>query len=572
MKNYYLLLVLVAATGFSQSFEEISSNINNFYYATSDVADYDNDGDLDILICGAIDTSGSGSADTSFCQLYTNEAGVYSTDQNFAVNSLHLGDVAFIDIDNDGLKDVVITGQNYNDITTFYLYVYKNTGNGFELVQTENGSIYSTIDVVDYNFDGKQDFILNGVDSNGQNAYLFTNTNGQFESESLNIGGTQNGHIRVTDLNNDLQPDVIVMGIDNTFTEVLTVYLNIDGVLTQSQSLANIYNGSFNLADFNADGALDIVVSGSNQALDYEPSLKVFFNDGLGQFTEVFDAAGVENFSGVNSIEVGDLNNDGYYDFIISGDADYESVVRSFFYEPGTATFVASETLDGIHPLGAPSDLQLFDFDGDDKLDLLSTGFDSADEDFRSFTKLFKNTTEESNQKPTAPASLDAQFDGSIISFQWNGATDDKSPEAALLYYFRAGTSPGASDIASYKVTSNKWKLVLEDIPTDLYWSVSSIDASKLVSDESVEQHFSTLAVSDFSKSEVSFFPNPTTNFVTFQTTETIKETVIYNMIGQEMSSGNTKNIDLTNMKPGVYVIKVTTAANEVYTQKIIKK
>jgi len=572
MKKQYLFLLLFTISGFSQGFEEIPTTINNFYYATSDVADYDNDGDLDILICGAIDTSGSGSADTSFCQLFKNEDGVYSADQDFSVNSLHLGDVAFIDIDNDGLKDVVITGQNYNDITTFYLYVYKNSGNGFELVQTENGSIYSTIDVIDYNFDGKQDFILNGVDSNGQNAFLFTNTNGQFEAQSLNINGTQNGHIRVADLNNDLQPDVIVMGIDSTFNEVVTVYLNVDGILTQSQSLGNIYNGSFNIADFNADGALDIVLSGSDQAIDYDSSLKVFFNDGLGQFTEVFNVPGVENFSGVNSVEVGDLNNDGYYDFIIAGDADYESVVRSYFYEPDTANFVASETLNGIHPLGAPSDLQLFDFDGDDKLDLLSTGFDSADEDYRSFTKLFKNISDETNVKPEAPVTFEAQLSDNIISFGWSGATDDKTPEAALQYHFRAGTTPNTSDIASYKVTSNKWKLVLENIPTNLYWSVSSIDASKLVSDESAEQHFSTLSAQDFSKSTIRVSPNPAQNYITVQTKADLKETILFNMIGQEVSKGNAKNIDLTAVKAGVYLLKVTKTSGETFIQKIVKK
>lgn len=57
MKNYTkthlsLFILLIASTSFAQetvSFEEITTSIKNYYFASSDVGDFDDDGDLDIM-------------------------------------------------------------------------------------------------------------------------------------------------------------------------------------------------------------------------------------------------------------------------------------------------------------------------------------------------------------------------------------------------------------------------------------------------------------------------------------------------------------------------------------------
>ncbi|WP_294820131.1 T9SS type A sorting domain-containing protein [uncultured Flavobacterium sp.] len=572
-KFYALVLSGFCFSGFAQNFQDVTSShqFSNFFYATSDIADYDNDGDPDILICGAISSDGNGNPDTTLCQLYVNTSGTYAPASGFDVDSRHLGDVAFIDIDNDGKKDIVITGQNYNNIMDFYTYVYRNTGNGFELVQTEPGAIYSSLDAIDFNFDGREDFILNGVGSEGTFAMLHTSAPDGFELSQLAVSGTQNGNLRVADLNGDLLPDLVVMGLDENYTELMKVYLNENGSFSESQSLGTLFNGALTLADFNADGNLDIVVAGSDAAEDYAPVVKVYYNDGTGQFTLAYEDDGVENFSGVHSVQEGDLNNDGYYDFIIAGDYDYASTVKIYLYNPEDETFAPATENTGIYALGAPADIQLFDFDKDNHLDILSTGFDSEDPDFASYTKIFRNTAVSANNKPEPPAALSIAEEAGALSFEWTGASDDLTPEAALQYYFRAGTSPGARDIAYYRVASDSWKLVLAELPENLYWAISSMDASKALSVESEEQVYTTMGTGDNPKALFSVYPNPVQGILKIQGASALEAAAVYSLNGQQLFRTDADSIDFSNYPAGIYIVKMSFADGATAVTKIVR-
>ena len=179
------------------------------------------------------------------------------------------------------------------------------------------------------------------------------------------------------DLNDDGFDDLVVANRDS---ESVSVLLNDqDGTFsTTDYAIENPYNPDPNvpiavaLGDFDGDGDLDIVV-----LLNADSSFWPMWNDGSGQF--VFD----EYRFGVGispvSLAVGDSDGDGFDDVaVISSYVDHEISVWTGYGEHGEDYFVrgfhgpdwysAGDSLTGI---------ATGDFDGDGKLDLAVTDYDT---------------------------------------------------------------------------------------------------------------------------------------------------------------------------------------------------
>ncbi len=554
------------------NFAEIQTPIKNHYFASSDIGDFDGDGDLDIVICGGTDSFNAGGPTETSCHLYRNDNGVYTEVSDFAVNPLHLGDVKFIDQDNDGDLDIVITGQNYDNIMEQYLYVYQNTPTGFVLFQQSPGLIYSAINVADFNNDGKQDFLLTGVGSlSGNASHLFTN-NGNFTASSLFVPKVQNGNLQVFDFDNDSQLDVAILGIATGGNYVFELYKNTGGTLDLHQQFPALAFGSLEIADFNADGFPDIVASGYDD--DLGNVIRVYFNDSEGNFTEVLSEEGVDLASGSKNIAVADINNDGYYDFIVSGDNDnYEGIIKAFTFDVAANNFNLVTADTGIFGLGGTSNIQLFDYDGDHHPDVLSSGF-AEDEagDYVSFTKLFRNEMASVNDAPNPPTNLNAQVQDGTITFDWSGASDDKTPENALTYYIKVGTTSGGKDIAYYKVGSKNWKLNLGTIPPAIYWSIESVDASLIKSISSEEQTLGALSVSENAISNFKLYPNPTSGIVSIQSNLEVENVTVYNQLGQLISTQKGTQVNLLNVPSGIYILHIDFLDGQKAIQKVIRK
>jgi hypothetical protein len=69
----------------------------------------------------------------------------------------------------------------------------------------------------------------------------------------------------------------------------------------------------------------------------------------------------------------------------------------------------------------------------------------------------------------------------------------------------------------------------------------------------------------------IKFFPNPAGEQFTIQTDEEIREVQLYNMMGQVIYSGTSKEVATDNLPYGVYVLHVVTNKNT-YVQRILKK
>ncbi len=575
IKIYISLFALSAIISKAQSFEEVAeTSLQNYFYSAAAVADFDNDGFQDIFFTGAIDSDGDTNVDVTSNDLYKNTNGNLSSIQNFGENSVHSSAVKFIDFDNDGLLDVITTGLSYNDIVNYQQYRFKNTGSSFTLIDNIPGKIYGGLEVFDFNHDGKQDYAINGtqyveeLDGFTHDLDLYLNSSAGFQKIKAWIPGTQNGCFKVIDLNNDNELDLLVNGYDSDSEGVFNVYINENGTLIQKSQLPAISNCKMAFSDFNGDGFQDFVIGGQDE--NYDPYLGVFINDGQGNFIEnKFEGEGLDSVN----IETGDVNNDGYYDFVVMGDDEnYDGYTNVYLYNPQLQKFEKADN-SNLYNLGSGGALVLFDYNNDGNLDVLANGFDWADPDMMPYTKLFKNTTTVTNQKPNAPTILTATDSDNKIKFTWSGATDDKTQEASLQYELSVSSEAGKADIVKYIVTTKNWYLDKTNLPSKIYWSVKSIDAAKKYSDRSEEKEFSVLAVSDGQNETVSIYPNPVKDVLNIKTSSKIQTYKVYNISGQVIKTkqNSDTSIDFSKAAKGTYIIEVQFENGEKLTQKIIK-
>ncbi|WP_228448262.1 MULTISPECIES: T9SS type A sorting domain-containing protein [unclassified Chryseobacterium] len=567
MKRIYILLSMLPVGLCAQNFTEIQTGMNNFYFSAADIADVDNNGTLDIAVNGAIDSDGDGNPDATYNEVYNNNGTTLQPYTDLGGDVTHLGDIRFIDFNNDGLMDIISTGLSYMDIVNYKHYRFKNTGVGFVRQDELPGKIYGSLEVFDFNHDGKQDYAINGTQFAHGGGFrnsvdFYQNTGSGFTMTENWADGTQNGSFKVIDLNNDHLLDLVIIGSDINGDPVSKVYINQNGTLVHTQALDSLISGKLEVADFNADGFQDMVVVGKDPNDD--PYLAVMMNDGTGTFVVQQIPTGISEAS----VSVGDLNNDGYYDFIISGDVNYNAVVKTYLYNVTNQQFTEGTT-SGIHSLGGPGFIQLFDFNNDNHLDVLLAGFDWANPSIPSLTKMFKNNSTEQNAKPTAPTNLNLIKNGNRFNFTWSGATDDKTPTNALRYEIKVGSTPGSQDIAKYIVTTPSWFLDLDPSIQNVYWSVRSIDASKVYSDVSTQGTLSTRENTVNREQELVVYPNPTSDKV-FIKGEKVSDAEIYSMEGRKMSIilKSDQSIDVSHLPKGIYLLKLK-IKNEITTKKL---
>lgn len=570
MKRIYIFLSMLPVGLSAQSFTEIQTGMNNFYYSAADVADIDNNGTLDIVFNGAIDSDGDGNVDTSYNEVYQNNGSSWSGYADLGSYATHLGDIRFIDYNNDGLPDIISTGLSYMDIVNYKHYRFKNTGTGFVKEETLPGKVYGSMEVFDFNHDGKPDYAINGTQYISGAGFkntldLYQNTGQDFDQIGNRVEGTQNGSFKVVDLNNDHLLDLVIIGADVNGGPVSKVYINQAGVLTHAQDLKPLASGKIDVADFNADGFQDLVIVGKDENDD--GYFAVLMNDGTGTFsTQVFDGHDMSDVS----ISTGDLNNDGYYDFIISGNKNYNAFVKTYIYDRVSQEFTEGQAT-GVYALGGPGLVQLFDFNNDHHLDVLLGGFDWTDSGMPSLTRLFQNTSAEVNLKPLPPVQLNLTRNGNRFNFTWNGASDDKTPVNALRYEIKVGSAPGAKDIAQYVVTTPSWFLDLDPSVQNVYWSVRSIDASKVYSDASIQGTLGTKEMKTV-ESLLAIYPNPASEKVYIKG-EKVLEAEMYSMDGRKLDIilNADQSIDVSHLAKGIYLLKLK-IKNEITTKKLTIK
>ncbi|MFC4414339.1 T9SS type A sorting domain-containing protein [Kaistella carnis] len=81
----------------------------------------------------------------------------------------------------------------------------------------------------------------------------------------------------------------------------------------------------------------------------------------------------------------------------------------------------------------------------------------------------------------------------------------------------------------------------------------------------------SVLAVSDSQKSQVSVYPNPTSDFIRIQNVKELQNVRIFDMSGKIVKETSSSDIDVRNLSAGQYILNIY-SGNEVISRKFIKK
>ncbi len=335
--------------------------------------DFDNDGDLDLVITGSGGFDMMSMSNTPITALYINDGtGSFSIRAEHEIDSLSSSSIAIGDINNDGNIDIFICGSNGTGSYTANTYI--NDGEGNFTLKTNDfiGTIQGDAAFADVDGDGDLDLLVSGYTGIGYNTSLYLNDGaGNFSLvENTPFRGTNYASVKFLDIDNDGDLDVLVSGTDgaSTFTEL---YVN-DGGGTFDLAAGTPFNGSqlgaIDAADVDGDGDLDVLISGFDGSEEFT---KLYINDGLGNFTLDNES----EFMGLaySSAQFVDFDVDGAVDLIISGYNGATQTRNSLIYiNNGEGVFTAMPALP--LPAGQQFGNKAADIDGDSDPDIYMSG------------------------------------------------------------------------------------------------------------------------------------------------------------------------------------------------------
>lgn len=275
--------------------------------------DINNDGMIDIVVT---DTNSS-----QVLVLLANGDGTFKSPlmQSIAMQS---GNLALADFNADGFADLILVqpGASPSDNTNISSYI--GLGNGsFELMQRlPLGNLPKAIAVTDLNVDGIPDAVITDDYSLVDRLFIVQGLgDGTFATGAPYEVGWSPFAIATGDLNGDKFPDVVTANLDSDDVSILLG--DGDGTLKpQSRIYSGGHPSSIAVADMDNDGVLDIVTANNFTSL-------IAIHLGIGNGT--FNRAGyVVMPEKPLKVLISDLNNDDYLDVVtVNGRSENVSVL-----------------------------------------------------------------------------------------------------------------------------------------------------------------------------------------------------------------------------------------------------
>jgi len=215
--------------------------------------DYDGDGFLDLLLAGE-----SGGNKRSL--LYRNNGGASFTEVNAGLVGVSHGAVAAADYDNDGDMDLLLSGFNGANPVTI---LYRNEGGRFvDSASGLTGLSASAIAWADYDKDGDPDLLITGDDGGSKVTLLYKNDGAAFSTVATTLPGVANGTVVWGDYDNDGVLDLFLSG-DSAAGRVATIYRQQAATFTpRDAGLAAVDLSAAAWGDYDGDGDLDLIVLG----------------------------------------------------------------------------------------------------------------------------------------------------------------------------------------------------------------------------------------------------------------------------------------------------------------------
>ena len=530
-------------------------------------------------------------------------------------NTLFGNGISFFDYDNDGWDDITIATANGDPIRFF-----KNiNGNYVEqsLNISNNNWNNKQINWVDIDNDGDNDLF---VTSDNQINRLFENLGNMVMTDITTSSGMLN-EVLITygaswgDYNNDGYLDVFLSNRDTLIPNVLYKNNgnNTFALVNNEAGLINTGTLSFCSAfiDFNKDGYQDIYVA--NDKVQYPNSM--YKNNGDGTFTEVGALTGTDITIDAMSVTVEDFDSDGWTDIYVTNDV----VGNVFLKNNGDGTFSNIATSNNTIMNSVAWGAVFLDAENDGDLDLyvsaehngsvmgyLSSAFYTnegdlfeldnsvvpddyaisysnaiGDVDNDGLAEVIVNNKNHNNiflwKNNTSSITnwLKVKLEGTITNRNGVGSLIEISVDGEKQFRYTclgegylsqnsASEMFGLGEASVIDYVKVNWLSGIEDI----YYDIPINQSLKIVEG-------SSLSIIDYSTSKFKIYPNPANDILHLTLEENDFSIKIFNLLGSEIRDYQTnvhnKTVDISNIKKGIYIIKIF-SGKEREIIKFIKK
>ncbi len=284
---------------------------------------------------------------------------------NFNMAAPSSADVA--DFNNDGLPDIVLCGVRPNVQNANVVLI--NQGNYKFMVRpwdTEAELTYASVKAADFNNDGYADFIVSAAKDSGKTPYVAVYQNKSDEpgtftvrsSGSTGLRNLANGTVQIADINNDGWLDIFLQGSSSNATSTSQfkqyVYLNnkrnniafksdskSSATTTNNNEVARIQNYSNSTAgiiDWDGDGLFDLFVAGRNEGV--QTQLGFYYHNVDGHLMKDCIASGASG----SAIAFPDWNGDGVRDYLNAGYSTDDLSFNTDFKGTRSTVYYSHET------------------------------------------------------------------------------------------------------------------------------------------------------------------------------------------------------------------------------------
>ncbi|GIV59480.1 MAG: hypothetical protein KatS3mg043_0569 [Rhodothermaceae bacterium] len=295
-------------------FTDAGAGLPPVLYSRSAWFDLDGDGDLDLVL------SGSRTETPPFIPvtlLYRNDDGRL-VPLEAGLEPLHSGAVAPADYDNDGDTDLLLAG--IDAAGRYRGLLYRNDGGTLTLARDDlRGGTFGAAAWGDYDDDGDLDLALSGAsETDGFATLLYRNDAGTLTPQATALEPVAFGSLAWGDYDDDGDLDLALSGgrLSLRFFEGTTrLYRNDGGTLQATDDdLPGILAGHLAWGDYDDDGDLDLALSGAFEA-GGRRTARLLRNDGAGGFvTATFFIGAI-----FAATDWGDYDGDGDLDLLASG-------------------------------------------------------------------------------------------------------------------------------------------------------------------------------------------------------------------------------------------------------------
>lgn len=259
------------------------------------------------------------------------------------------------DFDADGDLDFA-----YDDGATLKIATIQDGGIVSTVSVASGRSVTTTtlvLEVSDVNKNGYPDIIAGGA----RLGWFKNNGDGTWSTENIIDGSATSTSILVFDADADFDEDII---------SGTSIYKNA-GDESFSLSNATIPDATGVPIDWDEDGDIDLITYGEDD-MTFDQSILILTNDGAGSFTS--STLKSTSLSGLESVQVGDLDNDGDNDFVyVDLNQGTGANAIGYIVNNGDGTFATEVSIAANATAQNNKKLQLGDLNGDGFLDIART-------------------------------------------------------------------------------------------------------------------------------------------------------------------------------------------------------